>query len=125
MHFQASDDKGWHFLELCDDNIQPIILSIAKDRLWLKYFGHSNLLCARASRAIVNHTLINEYHLRFFFKEKFECLYSLYPIESKQYILHECRRYNNYWNPRWDTIAHFTLFLEFNSSVFSFRDSIT
>ena len=33
MHFQASDDKGQHFLKLCDDNIQPITLSIAKSRL--------------------------------------------------------------------------------------------
>ena len=61
MCFQAPDDKGQHFLELCDDNIQSITLSIAKGRLWLKYFGHSNLLCIRASRTIVNHVPIGKY----------------------------------------------------------------
>ena len=61
MHFQASDDKGQHFLKLCDDNIQPITPSIAKSKLWLKYFGHSNLPCIRALRAIVNHTPIDRY----------------------------------------------------------------
>ena len=33
IHFQASDDKGQHSLKLCDDNIQPITLSIAKGKL--------------------------------------------------------------------------------------------
>ena len=37
---------------------------------------------------------------------------------------YECKRYNNYWNPRKDLIAHFTLFLEFNSNTFSFGESI-
>ena len=61
MTFQASDAKGWHFLELLDDNLKPIELSYAKGGLWLKTFGHSNSLCARVSRAIVNHAPIGEY----------------------------------------------------------------
>ena len=69
MHFQAPDNKGQHFLELCDDNIQSITLSVAKGGLWLKYFGHSNLLYIRASRAIVNHVPIGKYWLRFFPKD--------------------------------------------------------
>ena len=69
MQFQASDDKGHHFLELLDDNLNPIEPSIAKGGLWLKYFGHSNLLYARASRVIVNHAPIGEYCLRFFPRE--------------------------------------------------------
>ncbi len=40
--------------------------SIAKGRLWLKYFGHSNSLHTKALRAIVNYTPIGEYWLRFF-----------------------------------------------------------
>jgi len=83
------------------------------------------LLCTRASRAIVNYEPIGEYQLRFFPKEEFKCPCRLYPIETRQHILHECRRYNNYWNPRRDMIAHFTLFLEFNSSAFSLGESIT
>ena len=33
--------------------------------------------------------------------------------------------FNNYWNFRQDTLAHFTLFLDFNNNAFSFRKSIT
>ena len=124
MQFQASDDKGHHFLELLDDDLNPIELSIAKEGPWLKYFGHSNLLCARASRTIVNHAPIGEYCLRFFPREEFKCSCGLYPIETRQHILYECRRYNNYWNPRRDSIAHFTLFLEFNGNDFLFEDGI-
>jgi len=47
------------------------------------------------------------------------------PIESRHHILHSCRRFNNYWNPRRDSIAHFMLFLEFNSNTFTFDDRIT
>jgi len=90
MTFQASDAKVWHFLELLDDNLKPIELSYAKGGPWLKNFGHSNSLCARASRVIVNHAPIGEYHLRFFPREEFKCLCSLYPIESRRHIPHEC-----------------------------------
>jgi len=64
-------------------------------------FDYSNLLYARATRAIVNYAPISEY------------------------ILHECKKYNNYWNPRKNTLAYFILFLEFNSNAFSFGKSIT
>jgi len=124
MQFQASDDKGRHFLELLNDNSNPIEPSIAKGGPWLKYFGHSNLLCARASRVIVNHAPIGEYCLRFFPREEFKCPCRLYPIKTRQHILHECRRYNNYWNPRRDSKAHFTLFLQSNGNAFSFEDGI-
>ena len=46
-------------------------------------------------------------------------------IESRYYILHECRSFNNYWNLRRDTISHFMSFLEFNSNIFSFGESTT
>ena len=125
MMFQASNAKGQNFLDLLDDNLKPIEPSYSKGGPWLKFFGHSNSLCARASRAIINHAPIGEYRLRFFPQEEFKCPCGLYPIETRRHVLHNCKRYNNYWNPRWDTIAHFTLFLEFNSSAFSFRESIT
>ena len=96
ISFQASDDKEQNFLELLDDDSKPIELLISKGGLWLKYFGYSNSLCVRAIRAIVNHTPIDEYHLRFFSQEEFKCPYSLYPIESRHHILHECKRYNSY-----------------------------
>ena len=66
MTFQALDDKGRHFLELFDNNLNIIELTYSKDRSWLKYFSYSNSLCARAMKAIVNHIPIGEYWPRFF-----------------------------------------------------------
>jgi len=125
MTFQASDTKGRQFLELLNNNLNSIEPSYSKGGSWLKFLSHSNSLCARASRAIINYAPIGEYHLRFFPQEEFKCPCGQYPIETRQHILHECRRFNNYWNSRWDTIAHFMLFLEFNNNAFSFGESIT
>ena len=96
MTFQASDHKGNHFLELVDDNHNIIEPTYTKGKLWLKVFGHSNLLCAQATRAITNHAPIGEYRLRFFLNEEFKCLCSLYPIKLRQHILHQCVRFNSY-----------------------------
>ena len=73
----------------------------------------------------MNYASIGKYRLRFFSWENFSYLYSNYPIKSKCHILHECRRYNEYWNPRRDTISHFILFLEFDHSAFAFANAIT
>jgi len=96
MIFQVLDAKGWYFLELLGDNLNPIEPSYAKGGLWLKFFSHSNSLCTRASRVIVNHAPIEKYHLRFFPKKYFKCPYSLYPIELRRHILYNCMRYNYY-----------------------------
>ena len=125
MTFQASNNKGRNFLELLDDNLNIIELSYSKGRSQLKLFSYSNSLCVRATRAIVNHTPIGKYQLRFFPGEDFTCPCGLYLIKTRKHVLHECKRYNNYWNPRRDTLAHFILFLEFNSSTFSFGEHIT
>ena len=118
--FQASDSKGRNFLDLLNDDLHPIELSCTKGSPWLSYFGHSNSLCTQASRAITNHALIGEYQLRFFSRESFSYLCGIYPIETRQHILHGCRRFNNYWNSRWDMLAYFSLLLQFNPSVFAF-----
>ena len=60
MSFQVADFKGRNFLELLDNNLNPIELLTIKDSPWLQHFGHSNSLCARATRAIVNYALIDE-----------------------------------------------------------------
>ena len=78
MTFQASDLKENQFLDLLNDNNNIIELSYIKGGLWLKTFGHSNSLCAHATRAITNHAPIGEYRLRFFPREEFKCLCSLY-----------------------------------------------
>ena len=69
-----------------------------------------------------NHAPISEYRLRFFPRKEFKCPCSLYPIESRCYILHECGRFNGYWNPRRDSLSHFVMFLETNPSTFTFSD---
>ena len=120
ISFQVADLKRRNFLELLDNNLNPIEPLNIKGSPWLQQFGHSNLLCARATRAIVNHVLISKYCLRFFPREDFSCLCSIYLIETRRHILHKCKRFNKYWNPRRDTIAHFALFLQFNPSAFSF-----
>jgi len=85
--FQASNLKGNQFLDLLDNDNNIIELSYVKGGLWLKTFGHSNSLYTCATKAITNHALIGEYRLRFFSREEFKCLYSLYPIELRCHML--------------------------------------
>ena len=125
MTFQASDMKSKNFLKLVnsDNNIiEPLYI---KGGSWLKYFSHSNSLCARASRAITNHALTGKYRLRFFPKEDFSYPCRQYPIKIRCHILHKCKRFNKYWNPRRDSIDHFVMFLELNPNVFTFPEPIT
>jgi len=122
MMFQASDGRGNHFLELLDDDLNAIEPHQVKGGPWLQLFGHSNSLCARATRAITNHAPIGEYRLRFFLSMDFSCPCNNYPIESRRHILHECRRFNRYWNPRRDMLKHFVMFLTANPNAFAFND---
>jgi len=122
MTFQASNLKGNQFLDLLDDDNNIIELSYVKGGLWLKTFGHSNSLCARATRAITNHTPIGEYRLAFFPGKEFKCLCGIYPIESRRHILHECGRFNGYWNLRRDSLSHFVMFLVTNPGASTFPD---
>jgi len=85
---------------------------------WLKLLGHSDSLYVWATRTITNHTSIRKYHLKFFPKENFNCLYETYPIELRHHILHKCRRYNNYWNLDRVSLSYFVAFLEYNPRAF-------
>ena len=122
--FQALDFKGDYFLNLLDNDYLFIKPTYMKGGAWLKLFGHSNSLCARVTRAITNHASIGKYHLRFFPKE-FNCLCKSYSIESRHHILHECRRFNNYWNPNRKFLSYFVVLLEFNPDAFSFHEGTT
>ena len=124
MMFQASDGKGKNFLELLDDNLNVIKPSYTKGGPWLQLVGHSNSLCAQATRAITNHAPIGEYRLCFFPKEDFSCPCNEYPIESRRHILYDCKRFNRYWNPRRDTLKYFVMFLIANLSTFAFNDNL-
>ena len=122
MTFQASDGKGNHFMDLLDDDFNTIEPSYSKGGSWLQKFGHSNLLCACATRAITNYAPIGEYHLRFFPDKDFSCPCNNYPIKSRRHILHECKRFNGYWNQRRDSLSHFIIFLVANPNAFVFID---
>ena len=122
MTFQVSDGKGKHFLDLLDDNFNTIEPSYTKGGPWLQVFGHSNSLCACATRAITNHAPIGEYQLRFFPNKDFTCPCNDYPIKSRRHILHKCRRFNGYWNPRRDSLNYFIMFLIANPIAFTFTD---
>ena len=124
MTLQASDRKERNFLNLVDNDYSNIELSYTKDGPWLQAFGHSNLLCAHAIRAIMNHAPIGEYCLRFFPSEDFKCPYGNYPIKTRRYILHDCMRFNGYWNPRRDSLCYFIMFLIANPRAFAFIDDL-
>ena len=124
MIFQASNGKGNQFLDLLDDNYCFIEPACVKEGLWLQLFGHSNSLYAHTSRAITNHAPIGEYKLRFFPREEFKCLCGVYPIESRRHILHDCTRFNGYWNLRRDSLSHFVMFLKANPNTFAFLDNL-
>jgi len=115
MTFQASDLKSTHLL---DDKLHTIEPLYIKGGPWIKQFSHSNSLCARATKAIMNYTPIDEYHLRFFLREDFSCLCGVYPIETRHHILYESQRYNKYWNLSRSMLSHLL-------AVFSFHEGIT
>ena len=123
MMFQASDGKGNNFLDLLDNDYNSIEPSYIKGGPWLQAFGHSNSLCTQATRAITNHTPIGEYWLRFFPNLDFSCPCNNYSIKSRRHILHECTRFNRYWNPRRDSLNHFVMFLIANPNAFTFLDN--
>ena len=72
------------------------------------------------TQAITNHAPIGEFRLRFFPNEDFKCPCNEYSIETRRHILHECQRFNRYWNPRRDSISHFIMFLIHNPKAFAF-----
>ena len=121
MQFQASDSKENNFLDLLDNDFNSIEPSYIRGGPWLQAFGYSNSLCTHATRAITNHAPIGKYHLRFFPNEHFSCPCNEYPIKTRRHILHECRRFNGYWNPKRDSLSHFILFLTFNPKEFAFE----
>ena len=88
MNFQAFNFKRNYFLDLLDNNHLPIKPTYIKSGPWLKLIGYLDFLCTKVIRAITNYMLIEEYQLRFFPKEIFNCLYEDYPIESRHNIFH-------------------------------------
>ena len=125
MIFQVLDFKGKYFLNLLNNELLSIEPSYIKEGLQIKHFRCLNMLYIRASRAITCHTPIGEYHLYFFPREDFICICGDYPIETRHHILHNCKRFNNYWDLRRDTISYFVAFLESNLNIFSKKEGVT
>ena len=57
--FEEGDEELVKIAKL--KKMEQLKLTYSKGGTWLKYFGYSNLLCARATRATVNHVPIGEY----------------------------------------------------------------
>ena len=64
MIFQVSNFKGKYFLISLDNKLFPIEPSYIKRDPWIKHFRYLNLLCVRATKAITNHTLVEEYYFQ-------------------------------------------------------------
>ncbi|TEB20215.1 hypothetical protein FA13DRAFT_1801198 [Coprinellus micaceus] len=56
---------GSQFLTLCDPKGKPVRPSYANGGTWLRYVNDDNALCARFTRAVLNHAPIGEYYRRF------------------------------------------------------------
>ena len=94
VYFQALEYKGRNFLNLNDNNYQPICLTYTK--VWIKHFGFSNLMCAYITRLITNHAPIGKYSLRFSPKESFTYLCENYLFKMRRHILFEYVQYNKF-----------------------------
>ena len=124
---QNIKSQGKIFLNLLNNDLSDIEPSYMKGGPWIESFGFSNSLCAQTTQAITNHAPIGEYWLCFFPREEFSCpcgLY-LYPIETRQHVLYNCKRFNKGWNPGREKLFQFISFLEYNPNAFSFGESIT
>ena len=61
--FQALDLKGRNFMDLADSNNNVLEPIYSKSSTQLQYFGYSNTLYARTTRAITNYASIGKYQL--------------------------------------------------------------
>ena len=90
MYFQALEYKERNFLNLNNNNNQPIHPIYSKDGIWQKYFSFSNSIYIYITRLIINHTPISKYKLRFFSIKLFTCICRYYSIETRRHILFDC-----------------------------------
>ena len=98
MYFQASNYKDKHFLDL-DNHDQTIAPTYSNRGVWLKHTGQSNLLMVRITYLITNHAPIDKYRQWFFPSELCICSCNKAPVEIRHYILYECKRHKQSWNP--------------------------
>ena len=95
--------------------------SYSKGDSWLTHFGQLVTLCARATRAILNHAPIGEYRQCFFPAECTQCLCGHCQVETRQHIFANCARFAH--SPLIDpspSIKNFVDFLKEHPSAFAF-----
>ena len=96
MYLQALEYKERNFLDLNNNNNQPIQPTYTKGGTWLKHFRLLNLLCTHITRLVTNYALIGKYRLRFFSKGSMACLCREYPIEMRKHIFYEYSQYKKF-----------------------------
>jgi len=119
--FNRPTVQGCHFLTLRGKNYKPLQPSYSKGGSWLTYFGQSVTLCARATRAILNHAPIGEYRQHFFPAECTQCLCGHCQVETCRHIFANCFRFAH--SPLIDlspSIEDFVDFLKEHPSAFAF-----
>ena len=113
--------QGHHFLSLKGGNRKPLQPSYAKGGSWLPFIAESVTLCARATRAILNHAPIGEFRQRFFPAECTQCPCGHCQVETRQHILADCSQFAHV--PLTDpmpSIKDFVKFLKEHPSAFAF-----
>ena len=113
--------QGRHFLTLRGKNRKPLQPSYSKSGSWLTHIGQSVTLCARATRAILNHAPIEEYRQRFFSAKCIQCPCGHCQVETQQHIFANCFRFAH--SPLIDpspSIKDFVDFLKEHPSAFAF-----
>ena len=71
--FSHPSSQGRHFLSLKGSNRKPLQPSYTKGGSWLPFIAESVTLCARTTRAILNHAPIGEFRQCFFPAEYTQC----------------------------------------------------
>jgi len=89
----------------------------------MKHAGSSVSLCARATRAILNHPPIGEFRKRFF-QSNYACRCGHNRQETRVHILNDCSRFTYKTDVRM-VIKHFVLFLTDNPGAFAWSSDIT
>ena len=113
--------QGRHFLTLRGKNRKLLQPSYSKGGSWLTHFGQSVTLCARATRAILNHALIGKYRQRFFPTECIQCLCGHCQVETWRHIFANYPRFahSSLIDPS-PSIKDFVDFLKEHPSAFAF-----
>ena len=119
--FNCLTVQGHYFLTLRGKNCKPLQPSYSKGGSWLTHFGQLVTLCARVTRAILNHAPIGEYKQCFFPTEYTQCLYGHCQVETWWHIFANCSRfaYSLLIDPS-PSIKDFVNFLKEHPSVFAF-----